>query len=118
MHLESRYWPHPSVVVLAGLFTGLLGLQVKSTGTASPHALPPGATATVAVGNRAMMNKLDVDISAEFEAFMSQLEDDAQTAVVCAVDGAAVAVFGIAGNSKPPTCVADIICPVLPLQPL
>jgi len=79
---------------------GLAG-EVKAT-RALPHCgLALGANAQVTVGNRMMMNSMEVEVTEEFEAFMTQLEDDAQTAVVCAVDGTAVAVFGIADTLKP-----------------
>jgi cation transport ATPase len=57
-----------------------------------------GTAASVAVGNRAMMAELQISIPKEVEAYMGKVEANAQTAVVCAVDGAVKAVFAISGE--------------------
>lgn len=63
--------------------------------------LPQGATVQVAIGNRALMAEMQINVPSEIEGFMGKAERDAQTAVICAVDGAVQAVFAISDTLKP-----------------
>jgi cation transport ATPase len=63
--------------------------------------LPQGATVQVAIGNRALMAEIQINVLSEIEGFiMGKAERDAQTAVICAVDGAFHAVFAISDTSR------------------
>ena len=76
-----------------------ISAEVKISGHQSEKIVSRvGTAASVAVGNRAMMAELQISIPKEVEAYMGKVEANAQTAVVCAVDGAVKAVFAISGE--------------------
>lgn len=76
-------------------------LQVRAVRSSEHSSLAAGEVAHVAVGNRALMAELSIDVPAEAERFMAVAEADAKTAVVAAVDGVAAAVFAVADALKP-----------------
>lgn len=81
-------------------------MQVKALSTNQCTAPPPEAGVVVAVGNRALMNEQQVHICKELDRFMSEMESEARTAIMCSVDGTARAVFAVAGESCFPQCLA------------
>ena len=84
-----------------------LSAEVKATGKEESVHVPVGTKVSVAVGNRAMMAELNISIPGDVEAYMNKVEDDAQTAVLCAIDGTVKAVFAIAGESLLDACLVQ-----------
>ena len=90
---------HPLAAAVVRHVTGR-GIAVPSA-SGFANIAGHGATATVdghrvAVGNRRLMERLDIPVSETTDHALDQIRQDGQTAVIAAVDGRVEAVIGLA----------------------
>lgn len=107
----ERNSEHPLANAIVKFAETQLGDALKSNPFAEPRNFKAvtgrGATGellgsvAVAIGNRSFINLLGLKVSPKAEAAMKNLENQGKTAMLATVDGAVVAVIGVADELKP-----------------
>lgn len=107
----ERNSEHPLAKAIVKYAEAHLGDALDTNPFVEPHNFKAitgrGATGellgnvTVAIGNRSFIHILGIKISEKAEAAMKNLENQGKTAMLASVDGAVVAVVGVADELKP-----------------